>query len=91
MIAIITDISKAKMIIELTLAPTHIIIIGPNATLGRLFSIVKYGSIISANGLYHHNIDAIKRPINVPNEKLMNVSYIVIHICLNKLLDLYKL
>ena len=33
------------MIIEFMLAPKKIIIIGPRATFGRLFIVVRYGSI----------------------------------------------
>ena len=45
MMVIITDINNAITIIDFILAPTHIIRIGPNDTLGREFKIVKYGSI----------------------------------------------
>ena len=39
-----TEMSKAITIIEFMFAPTQIIKIGPNDTLGREFNIVKYGS-----------------------------------------------
>src|SRR5574344_542054 len=86
-----TEISRAITIIDLILAPAHIIISRPNDTLGKLLIIVKYGSITLARNLFHHKILAIKIPIKVPSEKLISVSYVVIHICLNKLLLLYKL
>ena len=59
---------------EFIFAPAQIIMIGPNATLGKLFNIVKYGSTTLAINLFHHKIVAIPNPINVPNIKLINVS-----------------
>ena len=90
MVATITDINNAIIMMDVIFAPNHIIIIGPNATLGKLFKIVKYGSIISAILFFHHKIDAINSPKKVPNEKLIIVSYTVIKICLKRLFDLYS-
>ena len=59
---------------EFMLAPAQIIIIGPRATLGRLFKMVKYGSITLAINLFHHRIMAMRVPIIVPKIKLINVS-----------------
>ena len=77
-ILIIDEISSAINIIEFIFAPIHIIIIGPSATLGKLFKIVKYGSIILDNKLFHHSILAITIPVNIDNTKLKIVSYTVI-------------
>ena len=79
-IVTITEISKAIIIIEFILAPAQIIIIGPNATLGKLFIIVKYGSNTLYKKLFHHNNIAINVPKIVPIPKLITVSYTVIHI-----------
>ena len=49
-------------------------IIGPKATLGRLFNIVKYGSITLNKNLLVHKIDAIIIPIIHPRPKPTNVS-----------------
>ena len=68
-------------------APTQIIIIGPNATLGKLFNITKYGSETLLINLDHHNIIAIMHPITVPKENPIIVSYTVTFICSNKLFE----
>ena len=78
MIVIIKEISNAIKMIEVIPAPAHIIIIGPSATLGKLFKIVRYGSNTLARNGNHHRMEAMKVPINVPNKKLIIVSYIVI-------------
>ena len=70
--------------IEFIPAPAHIIIIGPNATLGKLFKTVKYGSITFAKKLFHHIKVAIKIPMKVPNKKLIVVSQTVTNIWLYK-------
>lgn len=87
----ISDINKAIIIIDLILAPKNIIIIGPIATFGKLFIIVKYGSITLYRKLFHHRAMAIVIPSIVPKEKLIIVSYIVVHICMNRSSLLYKL
>ena len=87
---IITDINKAIIIIDFIFAPKIIIIIGPRLTLGRLFITVKYGSITLYRNLLYQSSVAIIIPHIVPSEKLINVSYIVIQICLNKLPSLYS-
>ena len=50
------------------------IIIGPIATLGRLFMMVRYGSITLYIKLFHQSIEAISSPIIVPSPKLIIVS-----------------
>lgn len=86
----IRDISKAIIIIDLILAPKKIIIIGPMATFGRLFIIVKYGSITLYRKLFHHKMMAMVIPRMVPREKLIIVSYIVVHIWMNRSSLLYR-
>ena len=77
---IIDDIKSAINIMELVFAPIHIIKIGPSATLGRLFNIVKYGSNTLHKNLFHHNTLATIIPIIIDKVKLINVSYNVTHI-----------
>ena len=48
--------------IALVPAPTQIIIIGPNATLGKLFNITKYGSATLAKNFDHQRTIAIPTP-----------------------------
>lgn len=50
-------------------APTQIIIIGPNATLGKLLSTTKNGSATLLKKLDHHRSIAIIVPISTPKEK----------------------
>lgn len=69
-----TVISSVIKIIELVLAPIHIIISGPKDTLGSEFSTVKYGSSIFATVLLLHSILAIIRLMMLAKEKLINVS-----------------
>ena len=88
---IISDIKRAIIIIDLMLAPHRIIIMGPKATFGRLFKTIKYGSNTLYKNLLYQRIIANKVPMIVAKEKLIMVSYMVIHIWLNKLLVLYKL
>ena len=73
-ILIIALIMRAIAIIEFILAPTHIIINGPRATLGKEFIIVKYGSIILATVLLHQSIVAVISPITFARTKLIRVS-----------------
>ena len=56
------------------LAPNQIIMIGPSATLGRLFNIVRYGSITFCKFLNHQSIVAIIVPNTVAILKLKIVS-----------------
>lgn len=74
MIVTIRDINRAIIIIDLMLAPKKIIIIGPIATFGRLFIIVKYGSITLYRKSFHHSIMAIIIPSIVPKENDIIVS-----------------
>ena len=73
-IVIIVDINRAIIIIDFWFAPANIIIIGPSATLGRLFIMVRYGSNIFAMYSFHHNILENINPIIVPIIKLIRVS-----------------
>ena len=59
---------------ELVLAPLQLIIIGPSATLGKLFKMVKYGSTILKINLFIHKIEAIKIPRAQPKAKPTKVS-----------------
>ena len=77
----IKDISSAIKMIERIPAPHQMIIIGPSATFGKLFKIVKYGSATLEMNGNHHKIVAINKPRNVPNPKLIKVSYTVTQIC----------
>jgi len=60
--------------IDLIPAPNQIIIIGPKATLGKLFNIVRYGSITFCTVLNHQSIVAIIVPSIVAILKLKIVS-----------------
>ena len=62
------------MIIDLVPAPAIMIIIGPSETLGRLFNMVKYGSITLEINLNLHRIVAIKMPPIVAIKKLIKTS-----------------
>lgn len=77
MVVTITDIKSAMIIMDFKLAPDHIMIIGPRATLGRLFKMVRYGSRTLAINLFHHKIMARMVPRMVPMIKLTSVSYTV--------------
>ena len=79
-ILIIVVIRRAINIIEFILAPIHIINIGPRATFGKLFKIVKYGSNTFFKKSFHHNILAITILIIIDKKKLNIVSYNVINI-----------
>ena len=59
---------------DFMLAPLHIIIMGPKATLGRLFNTVRYGSNTLARNLFHQSIMAIIIPRMVASRKLIIVS-----------------
>ena len=73
-IVINNEIIKLITIIEFILAPAHIIISGPNATLGREFNIVRYGSITLEINLFHHRRVDVNKPIIVAIRKLNNTS-----------------
>ena len=72
------DIIKLIKIIDLILAPAHIIISGPKATFGSEFRIVKYGFITLAIKLFHQRIMATDNDIIDDIRKLIITSYIVI-------------
>ena len=59
------------MIIELVLAPAIIIIIGPRETLGKLFNIVRYGSMTLDMNLNLQRIVAIIIQPIIPIKKLI--------------------
>lgn len=65
-------------------APTHIIIIGPNAILGKLFSITKNGSATRDKNLDHHRLIAISTPNTIPLTNPISVSKHVTPKCLIK-------
>ena len=68
-IVTITDIARAITIIALIPAPTQIIIIGPKATLGKLFNTTKKGSdTLDAKG-NHHKMIEINKKVPKENEK----------------------
>lgn len=62
-------------------------IIGPSATLGKLFNTTKNGSDTFAKNLDHHKIIAIATPINVPSPNPTIVSYTVTFTCFSKSFD----
>ncbi|MES9143967.1 hypothetical protein ABEP44_12620, partial [Cutibacterium acnes] len=70
----IREISSARTIIAEGPAPTHRIIIGPRAILGKLFNTTKYGSITLDTKSESHSIIAINVPKIVPNIKPITVS-----------------
>ena len=76
----IIEISMAIVIIPLVLAPIHIIIIGPNATLGSEFNTVKYGSHIFDKVLKLYNIIEIIKDKIVVIINDINVSLVVTQI-----------
>ena len=54
MVVITTEISTAMVIIAPFPVPAHIMIMGPRAILGRLFSTTTYGSNTSFKKPFHH-------------------------------------
>ena len=68
------EIATAVTTIPFTPAPTHTIIIGARAVLGRAFNTTKNGSKIFANVSDHHKIMAINIPSTVPMIKPTTVS-----------------
>ena len=68
-IVTINEIARAITIIELVPAPTQMIIIGPNATFGKLFNITKNGSKTFDKNLDSHKTIATKKPSRVPDKK----------------------
>ena len=65
-------------------APTHKIIIGARAVLGKLFSTTRYGSKTFEMKLDHQRSIAIKIPKTVPAIKPTTVSITDIPTCLNR-------
>jgi len=65
-IVTIKEIARAITIIEPVPEPTHIIMIGPRATFGRLFNTTKNGSKTLDKNLESHKIIAIQKPRAVP-------------------------
>ena len=70
----IIEINRAIIIIDLVPAPAIMIIIGPKETLGKLFNIVKYGSITLDKNLNLQSMVAIKIPPMLAIKKLINTS-----------------
>ena len=68
-------------------APTHIIITGPNAILGKLFNTTKNGSDTFDIKGDHQRIIAIINPRITPIENPSKVSINVICKCSNKLFE----
>ena len=63
--------------------PTHMIMSGPSAILGKEFRIMIYGSRTFFSGGITYNIIATTVPINVLNIKAKIVSFKVVNICVN--------
>lgn len=63
------------------------IIIGPNATFGRLFKTTKNGSETFDKKSDHHKMIAIIMPKKVPSKNPIKVSYTVTPICFIKSFD----
>ena len=61
------------------------IIIGPNATFGKLFNTTKNGSETLLKKSDHHKSIAITVPINTPSKNPISVSSQVTHRCINSL------
>lgn len=59
---------------DFPLAPAQIIIIGPSATLGNEFNIVKNGSTTFATNLKLYKNKAIKNPNEIPNKNAIITS-----------------
>ena len=73
-IVTISEIAIAITIIAGFPEPTQMIIIGPNATFGKLFNTTKYGSATFAKNLDHQRIIAIPTPKIVPSPNPIIVS-----------------
>ena len=69
----ISEIAIAITIIAGVPEPTHMIIIGPKATFGKLFNTTKNGSATFAKNFDHHSIIAIPTPNIVPSPNPMTV------------------
>lgn len=66
-------------------APTHIIITGPKAIFGKLFSITKNGSATLDKNFDHHNTIAINTPNIIPQTNPTIVSKHVTLKCSSRL------
>lgn len=77
-----TFIKRAIVMIDFILAPNHIMMIGPNATLGNEFRIVRKGSSTLAKSGCKYNMILTQKPIMAPNKKATMISSRVIHICI---------
>jgi len=76
--------------IDLVFAPKKIIIMGPKATFGIEFNIFKNGSNILYKVLNKYKSIEIIKLIMKQSVNDINISFKVIFILLNKLLDTYK-
>jgi len=81
----ISEIANAINIIAPIPAPTHIIITGPSAILGKLFKTTKNGSATLDKKLDHHKIIATITPRIAPDTNPIIVSKQVTPKCSNKL------
>lgn len=78
---IATDI--AVIIIAFMLFPSHTIIIGASADLGRLLSTIRYGSRQSERPRHNHSMMAVPSPKTIIRKKERKVSKRVTNICMN--------
>lgn len=83
-------IKSELKIIDLVDVPNQIIIRGPNDTFGKLFNITINGSNMCFNVLKEYNKSAIKNDTIKEIIKDIITSMVVVYICINKLLFLYK-
>lgn len=83
----IIEMASAMTIIAFIPAPTQIIITGPSAIFGRLFSTTRYGSITRDKNGDHQRITASSPPNAAPSRKPISVSVTVTPMCISRLLD----
>ncbi len=82
-IEMMTFIKRAIAIIAFVLAPTQMMIIGPSATFGREFNMVKKGSRTSATNGFMYMMVLIKKAKAIPSEKEITISKRVTPMCMN--------
>ena len=70
----ITVMRTVITIIDLSPLPNQIIITGPSAIFGRLFSTTIYGSAIFLRGVHHQSSSAISVPRAVATANPVSVS-----------------
>lgn len=74
MIDTMTFMRRDIVIMAFAFAPTHMIMIGPNATFGKEFSMVKKGSITFARNFQLYMRTLMINAIPIPKEKAMSIS-----------------